>query len=89
MPEARTGCLTTHIPQGVSRKRSCVKAARIVDVNRRRSNLEYVVVEAENMLVCPEAQAAILGQTVSADTWAWKNHVAVCGTGFDCLYYLN
>jgi hypothetical protein len=56
-----------------------VQAAGVVDVDGGRGDLEdrVAVLEAQDVLVGPVAEAAVLGQAVAADARAGEDHVAV------------
>ena len=62
-----------------------MQRAGVVDVDGRGGDAEDVVLEAQDMLVGPVAQAAVLGQAVPADARAGEDHVGVGGPHLDRL----
>ncbi len=76
------GELFAHIAEGISCECGGVEAASVVDVDGHRRNLEYVIVEAENVFVCPVAEAAVFGEAVAADAGAGEYHIVVRRTHF-------
>ena len=66
-----------------------MQRASVVDVDGQRRDLEHVVLEAEDVLVGPHAEAAVLGQAVAADARAGEHHVAVGRPHLDGLDHLD
>ncbi|OPY89882.1 MAG: hypothetical protein A4E72_00913 [Syntrophus sp. PtaU1.Bin208] len=64
-----------------------MQAAGVVDVDRGRGDLEYLVAvfEAQDVLVGPVTKAAVFRQAVAPDARAGENHVVVGGTHLDGL----
>jgi len=61
-----------HVPEGVPDELRHVEGASVVDIDRERRDLEDVVLEAHQGLVGPDAQAAVSGEAVAADSRAGK-----------------
>ena len=81
------GDVAAHVPQGVAGQFGDVQRPGVVDVDGHRADLEdfVAVLEAEDVLVGPIAQAAVLGQAVAADAGAGEDDVAVRRAHLDRL----
>ena len=77
-----------HVAQGVAHQLRRVQGARVVDVDGLVGDLEDVVLKTEDVLVGPDAQAAVLGQAVAPYPGAGKDHVAVGRAHLDGLDHL-
>src|ERR1035437_1120797 len=71
----------THIAESITSELSGMKPAGIVNIYCHRSNAEDVIIETENVFVCPDTPSPILRQAVSANAGTGKNHIAVSRTG--------
>jgi len=78
-----------HVPEGVPDELRHVEGAGVVDVDRKRRDLEDVVLEAHQGLVGPDAQAAVLGKAVAADPRSGEDHVGVGGADLDRFDHLD
>ena len=78
-----------HVPQGVADKLRCMERTGVIDVDGRRRHFEDVVLEPEDVLVSPYAEAAVFGQAVAADARPGKDYVAVSGPHLDRFDHLD
>ena len=87
--DLRSGDDLPHVPKGVPDELRHVEGAGVVDVDRKRRDLEDVVLKAHEGPVGPDAQAAILGEAVAADPRTGEDHVGMGGADLDRLDHLD
>ncbi|OQB79539.1 MAG: hypothetical protein BWX88_04821 [Planctomycetes bacterium ADurb.Bin126] len=83
--------VSPHVPQGVADQLGRVQGARVVDVDGGGGHLEdgVAVLEAQDVLVRPVAQPAVLGQAIPANARTREDDVAVRRAHLDRLDHLD